>query len=333
MVSKNQGTELLDSVKFLFFLFLNVKKLGRRIETMVLPLEFLQQLKSSDFPNQQEYEAWQRRNLKVLEAGLLLHPCLPLDKKDNAPKRLRVIIQGALEKPMETGKNNEAMQALRSVVVSLACRSLDGSDSDTCHWADGYPLNLKLYQVLLESCFDVDEEASVIEEVDEVLELIKKTWVILGINQMLHNLCFAWILFHRYVITGQVENDLLFASNNLLAEVEKDVRMTVDSVYTKILSYTLSSILGWAEKSLLCYRDIFNSGNIESMQNIVSLGVLSAKILVEDISHDYHRKRKEVDVARDRVDTYIRSSMRNAFSQASFIIRAKVWMMILTMLH
>lgn len=292
------------------------------METMVLPLELLQQYKSSDFPNQQEYEAWQRRNLKVLEAGLLLHPCMPLDRTDSASKRLRMIIQGASKKPIETGKNSESMQALRSVVMSLACRSFDGSVSDICHWADGYPLNLKLYQVLLESCFDVNEETSVIEEVDEVLELITKTWVILGINQMLHNLCFSWILFHRYVMTGQVENDLLFASNNLLAEVENDAKTTTDSVYAKILSSTLSSILGWAEKRLLSYRDIFNSDNIESMQTIVSLGVLSAKILVEDISNDYHRKRKEVDVARDRVDSYIRSSLRNAFAQASFIMCA-----------
>lgn len=52
------------------------------------------------------------------------------------------------------------------------------------------------------------------------------------------------------------------------------------------------------------------------MQNIVSLGVLSAKVLAEDISHEYRRK-KEVDVARDRVDSYVRSSMRTAFAQAS----------------
>lgn len=284
---------------------------------MVLPLELLQQFKTSDFPSQQEYEAWQRRNLKVLEAGLLLYPSLPLDKKDTAPQQLQKIIRGALEKPIETGKHNESMQVLRSVVMSLACRSFDGSVSDTCHWVDGFPLNLRLYQMLLESCFDPNEETSVIEELDEVLDLIKKTWPVLGINQILHNLCFSWVLFHRYVTTGQVDNDLLSASSNLLEEVEQDANGTKDPSYLKILSSTLSSILGWAEKRLLAYRDIFHSGNIESMQNILSLGLLSAKILIEDISHEYRRKRKGVNVARDRVDAYIRSSMRSAFAQAS----------------
>ncbi|XP_022754595.1 uncharacterized protein LOC111302943 [Durio zibethinus] len=288
---------------------------GRRIESVVLPLELLQQLKQSDFTDQQEYDAWQKRNLKVLEAGLLLHPRVPLDKSNNASQRLRQIIHAALERPIETGKNNESMQVLRSAVMSLASRS-DGSLSDSCHWADGIPLNLRLYEMLLETCFDINDETSIVEEVDELTENIKKTWVILGINQMLHNLCFTWVLFYCFVATGQVEMDLLYAADSQLADVAKDAKTTKDPDYAKILSSTLSSILGWAEKRLLAYHDTFDSGNIYTMQGIVSLGVSAAKILVEDVSTEYRRKRKgEVDVARNRIDTYIRSSLRTAFAQ------------------
>ena len=292
-------------------------QLGRRVESMVLPLELLQQLKPADFPNQKEYEAWKRRNLKLLEAGLLLHPHLPLNKADAAPQRLHQIIRGALDKPIDSGKNSESMQVLRGAVMSLACRSFDGSVSETCHWADGFPLNLRLYQLLLDACFDVNDESIVIEELDEVLELIKKTWGILGMNQTLHNLCFLWVLFYHYVATGQVEDDLLFAANNLLMEVEKDAKASKDPEYSKILSSTLSSILGWAEKRLLAYHDSFHSDNTESMQSIVSLAVIAAKILEEDISRENRRKRKEVNVAHDRIDTFIRSSLRSAFAQAS----------------
>lgn len=288
-------------------------QLGRRIESVVLPLELLQQFKSSEFPNRQEYEEWQKRNLKVLEAGLLLHPHLPLDETDIAPQRLQQIIQSASQNPIETGKNSETLQLLRSIVMSLASRSFDGSVTETCHWADGFPLNLQLYRMLLEACFDVNDETSIIEEVDEVLELIKKTWVILGMNKTLHNLCFSWVLFYQFVATGEVEDDLLFASNNLLVEIEKDAKSLKDPVCSKILSSTLNSMLGWAEKGLLAYHDTFQSNNIDSMQSVLSLGVSAAKILV-DVSNVY-RKRKEVDVARGRVDTYIRSSIRTAFSQ------------------
>ncbi|XP_072977774.1 protein unc-13 homolog [Typha angustifolia] len=291
-------------------------QLGRRVESMVLPLELLQQFKASEFPDSHEYEAWQARNLKLLEAGLLLHPLVPLEKSDASAQRLRQIIRGASDRPLETGRNSESMQVLRTAVMSLAYRSLDGSSSDACHWADGFPLNLHLYQMLLEACFDNSEEGSIIDEIDEVLELIKKTWIILGINQMLHNLCFTWILFQHFVSTGQVDNDLLSAADNQLAEVAKDAKATKDPIYSKILSSTLSSIMGWTEKRLLAYHDTFNNSNIEYMQTIVSLGVSAAKILVEDISHEYRRKRKEeTDVARSRIDTYIRSSLRTAFAQ------------------
>ncbi|CAA6671627.1 unnamed protein product [Spirodela intermedia] len=290
-------------------------QLGRRVESMVLPLELLQQFKASDFPDQEEYTSWQARNLKVLDMGLLLHPHVKLSRSDTASQRLRQIINGAYERPLETGKNSESMQVLRSAVMALAGRSSDGSISDKCHWADGIPLNLYLYQILLEACFD-REEGSIIEEVDEVLDLIKKTWSILGIDQVLHNLCFTWALFHHFVITGQVDTDLLFAADNQLAEVAKDVKTNKDPIYSKILSSTLSSIMNWAEQRLLAYHDTFHAGNMDSMYSIVSLGVAAAKILVEDISHEYRRKRKEeVDVARSRVDAYIRSSLRTAFAQ------------------
>lgn len=283
---------------------------------MVVPLELLHQLKVSDFTDQQEYNEWQKRTLRVLDAGLLLHPKIPLDKAQNAAQRLRQIIQGALDRGIETGRNNESLQVLRSAVMSLASRSVDGYES--CHWADGFPLNLRLYEMLLETCFDINDETSIIDEVDELMEQIKKTWTILGINQMLHNLCFTWVLFHRFVATGQVEMELLYAADNQLAEVAKDAKTTKDAEYSKVLSSTLSSILGWAEKRLLAYHETFDSINIETMQGIVSLGVAAAKVLVEDISNEYRRRRKnEVDVARQRIDTYIRSSLRTAFAQAS----------------
>ncbi|MFS7960949.1 putative protein unc-13 [Helianthus anomalus] len=96
---------------------------------------------------------------------------------------------------------------------------------------------------------------------------------------------------------------------------------TKDPTYAKILSSTLTSILGWAEQRLLAYHDTFDNVNINSMQSIVSLGVSAAKIMVEDIYNEYRRRRKnDTDVARSRIDTYIRSSLRTAFVQARFYL-------------
>lgn len=309
-------SESVDSRIRRALLRISAGQVGRRVESMVLPLELLQQFKSSDFTDQEEYEAWQQRNLKILQAGLVVHPYVPLEKSNTAAQRLRQIINGTLDRPIETGRNSETMQLLRNSVMSLASRSSEGSFVEACHWADGPPLNLRLYEVLLEALFDANNETSIVEEVDELMELIKKTWGILGINQMLHNICFTWVLFNRYVTSGQLDNDLLYAADCQLEDVAKDAKTAKDPSYSKILSLTLSSILGWAEKRLLAYHDTFDRANIESMQSIVSLGVSAAKVLVEDISNEYRRKRKgEMDVARNRIDTYIRSSIRTAFAQ------------------
>ncbi|PRQ27524.1 hypothetical protein RchiOBHm_Chr6g0306221 [Rosa chinensis] len=300
-------SEAMDSRVRRALLRISAGQVGRRIESVVVPLELLQQLKSSDFTDPQEHEEWQKRTLKILEAGLLLHPFVPLDKSNSAAQRLRQIIHGALDRPFETGRNNESMQVLRSAVTALASRSSDGL-YDTSHWADGLPLNLRIYEMLLQAVFDNHDETSVIEEVDELMEHIKKTWSILGLNQMLHNLCFTWVLFNRFVATGQVELDLLYAADTQLAEVAKDAKATKDPEYCKILSSTLTSILGWAEKRLLAYHDTFDSSNIDTMQAIVSLGVVAAKILVEDISNEYRRRRKnEVDMM-EKADSSRRAS-------------------------
>lgn len=105
-----------------------------------------------------------------------------------------------------------------------------------------------------------------------------------------------------------VETDLLFAANSLSVEVEKDAKATTDSAWVQ------HWIWFWVgqRKVFLSYHDTFYSDNIDVMPIFVSLAVLTAKILEKDISSG-----KEVDVARDRVDMYIRSSVHSAFSQAS----------------
>ncbi|CAO2188025.1 unnamed protein product [Urochloa humidicola] len=287
----------------------------RPAESVVWPLEFLQKCKASDFPDPLEYEAWQTRNFKLLEAGLVVHPIIPLKKSSSSAKRMRQIIHEAYDGKLEIGRNYESMQRLRSAVMSLACRSLDET-SDECHWADGFPLNLHIYKMLVEACFDV-EEGTVVEEIDETMELLKNVWPIFGVNQMLHNLYFTWELFNHFVMLDQADIELLSATENLLVEVANDAKITKDPDYCDVLSSSLSSIMGWTEKRLLAYHETFNTSNIYSLQYIVSIGISTAKILVEDKdrSHEYHSGAKgDIDVVRSRIETYIHSSLHTAFA-------------------
>ncbi|KAF4364808.1 hypothetical protein G4B88_025527 [Cannabis sativa] len=305
-----------------------VGQMGRRAETIILPLELLRHLKPSEFNDSHEYHLWQKRQLKILEAGLLLHPSIPLEKPNTFATRLRDIIRAGESKPIDTGKNSDTMRTLCNSVVSLSWRSPNGSTpTDVCHWADGFPVNVHVYVALLQSIFDVRDETLVLDEVDELLELMKKTWSTLGITRQIHNVCFTWVLFHQYVATAMVEQDLLYASHTMLAEVASDAKkLDRDVVWAKILSSVLGSILGWAEKRMLRYHDYFLKGNVSQIENLLPLALSASRILGEDFtiteggSGSKGKDKRDmtvvvVDSSRDRVDHYIRSSVKNAFAK------------------
>ena len=287
---------------------------------VLLPLELLQQIRLADFGDVREYQLWQKRQLKALELGLLLHPYISLSQSDNAAQqRLRKILHSSLEKPLETGKNSESMQALRNAAMSLASRTDGGDDGkklDVCHWADGFPFNLHLYQTMLSCCFDRADETNIIDEVDDVIDVLKKTWGILGITQALHNVCFMWVLFRQFIVTGQTDVDLLKATESQMGEVTNDAKETKDPRYLLVLRSVLTSIQAWSENRLFAYHDTFPTGAKGSMENLLPVALTAAKILHEDIAHEFRRRRKEeIDVSSSRIELYVRSSLKTAFAQ------------------
>ncbi|KAF6156235.1 hypothetical protein GIB67_030238 [Kingdonia uniflora] len=296
-----------------------VGQMGRRAETIILPLELLRHLKPSEFSDAHEYHFWQKRQLKILEVGLVLYPSIPVDKGNTHAMHLRDIIEGTEMRAIDTGKNSETMRTLCNSVVSLSWRSSNGSPADVCHWADGYPINIHIYISLLYSIFDSKDDTLVLDEIDELLELMKKTWSTLGLNRMIHNVCFTWVLFQQYVATAQVEQDLLCASLAMLAEITNDLKKVErDPIYTKILSSALGSMQTWSDQRLLDYHECFQKENIGLMENLLPLALSAARILEEDLSNLGVIQEQEdvtMDAMGNRVDFYIRSSLRNAFAK------------------
>ncbi|KAE8703040.1 hypothetical protein F3Y22_tig00110474pilonHSYRG00008 [Hibiscus syriacus] len=298
-----------------------VGQMGRRSETIILPLELLRHLKPSEFNDMDEYHFWQRRQLKVLEAGLVNHPLVPIEKSNSLAIRLREIIRASKIKPIDTNKNSDMMRTLCNCIVSLSWRSANGASSDVCHWADGFPLNIHIYISLLQAIFDISDGTLVLDEVDELLELMKKTWSTLAINRPIHNVCLTWVLFQQYVETNQMEPDLLFASYSMLTEVAIDVKKPdPEASYVKLLSSMLVSMQKWAEKRLLNYHEYFNKQTVGGVENLLHLALSSMKLLGEDVTIMEEEGNEKgdtmlVDSTSDRVDHYIRSSVKNAFTK------------------
>jgi hypothetical protein len=56
------------------------------------------------------------------------------------------------------------LRSLREIAIPLAERPARGDlTGEVCHWADGYPLNVRLYEKLLLSVFDMLDEGKLTE--------------------------------------------------------------------------------------------------------------------------------------------------------------------------
>ncbi|KAL9401334.1 hypothetical protein Peur_005183 [Populus x canadensis] len=175
--------------------------------------------------------------------------------------------------------------------------------------------------ITFSACVNGDETL-VLDEVDELVELIKKAWSALGINRPIHNLCLAWVLFQQYVLTSQVEPDLLYATHAMLStEVANDAKKPDrEAMYVKLLSSMLASMQGWAERRLLHYHDYFQRGNVFLIENLLPLALSASKILGEDVTITEGAGKDKgdtqiVDSSGDRVDHYIRASVKKAFAK------------------
>ncbi|CAN6269908.1 unnamed protein product [Urochloa humidicola] len=279
-------------------------QMSRKVESLVLPLELLRHLKPSDFSDTTEHRTWQLRQLKVLEAGLVSHPSVPLDRGNPAAAALR-----------ETTIPSLDVRALSAAATALSWRS-----GDACRWADGYPLNVHLYLSLLRAVFDSKDETAVLDEVDELLELFRKAWSVLGLNRMLHDVCFTWLLFEKYVTTGQVEPDLLGAILRMLELLSDDVeKQDGEPWHLRILGATLASMHSWAEDKLLDYHEAFGVGGhtAGSMEKVVSLAVLAATMrgALGVSGGDLSPAAAGSVSAVEQVERYVRSSVRRAFTR------------------
>lgn len=151
---------------------------------------------------------------------------------------------------------------------------------------------------------------------------MKKTWFTLGINRSIHNVCFTWVLFYQYVVTSEMEPDLLYASHAMLTEVTKDAKKPDrDVIFLRILFSVMSSMRSWSEKRLHHYHDYFQRGTVGLIENALPLALTASKIMGEEVvlpgleGTNDQKGESLLGSSKERVNSYIRSSLQNAFTK------------------
>ncbi|KAL2478154.1 hypothetical protein Fot_47168 [Forsythia ovata] len=309
-----------------------VGKVGKRMDTLLIPLELLCCISRTEFSDKKSYIRWQKRQLNMLEEGLVNQPVVGFGESGRKLNDLRVLLAKIEESeslPPSTGElqRTECLRSLRDIAIPLAERPARGDlTGEICHWADGYHLNVRLYEKLLLSVFDVLDEGKLTEEVEEMLELFKSAWRILGITETIHYTCYAWVLFRQFVITGE-QGILQHAIEQLKKIPLKEQRGPQERLHLKSLTCRVESEKGfeeltflqsfllpiqkWADKLLADYHLHFAEGS-KMMENVVVVAMVVRRLLLEEPELAIY-SLPVTDA--EQIESYVSSSIKNAFAR------------------
>lgn len=307
-------------------------KSGKRMDSLLIPVELLCCVSRTEFSDKKAYLRWQKRQLNMLAEGLINHPVVGFGESGRKATDLKSLLQRIEESeslPASAGEvqRAECLKSLTEVATSLAERPARGDlTGEVCHWADGYHLNVRLYEKLLLCVFDMLNEGKLTEEVEEILELLKSTWRVLGITETIHYTCYAWVLFRQYVITS--EQGLLRHAIQQLNKIPlkeqrgpqerihlKTLQCRVENEEISFLESFLSPIRSWADKQLGDYHLHFAEGSLV-MEDTVSVAMITWRLLLEESDRAMHSSSLD----REQIESYISSSIKNTFTRMSLTI-------------
>lgn len=321
-------------------------RVGKRMDTLLVPLELLFVTTPEDFPDQKSFLSWEKRQLNLLEEGLVNHPSTSFDMADRLRADLKLLLgrilqDQFLQAPVGPMQRAENLKALWGIAIALAEGLGNGEQSaEFCHWADGYHLNVRLYEMLLSSVFDRFGAGQIVEEVEEILELLKSTWRVLGITQTVHDTCYTWVLFRQFALTGEATL-LLHATQQMKRIASDGQRGAQERSYMKSLRSTskgndgsqeltyvqavLIPIKLWADKRLENYHVHFLE-DLGKMDSLVTVAMIASRLIADEIDQSGNNKLSStadiVAVAKQAKD-YISSSLAQAFERALEAVDSK----------
>lgn len=320
-------------------------KVGKRMDTLLIPLEFLFVVSPNDFEDMKEYYRWRKRQLNLLEEGILVHPAISLEEPDKVGSEMRFLIAKVEEAKEATVSGEtyvEALRALQGYVSLLAERAREGDQmGEFCHWADGYHLNVWLYEMLLCSVFDIMNEGKIMEEVEEILELLKSTWRVLGISQTVHDACYTWVLFRQFSLTG--EESLLYNATQQMKRIAPNAqRSAQERVYMQSLrsitksdgsctelTYVQSLLIPiklWVDKQLEDYHLHFSEA-LDKMEALVTVAMVTSKLIADEADQSVNIKgfgTAEMTAVAKQAKDYICSSIQLAYERALHAVNIKM---------
>ncbi|WOL10032.1 hypothetical protein Cni_G18786 [Canna indica] len=294
-----------------------------------ISLHLLNVISSFDFPSERSYMRWLRRQANVLEEFLLHSTSFLSDASMEQTKlvsRLRSIEEWA-----STDGCTETLKALKNWASELSSMPKKfGIPHETYYWTWAYHFNIKLYERLLYSVFDVLDDGELLQEAEEILAVVRLTWPILGVTEKMHAALFAWVLFLQFIQTGELK--LLKLT---LVELHKALSCQDDDaieLYTsslscsvladggtrvlKLVDSVLFNIKIWSCNQLKDYHLHFDKDTSTTFENVVALAVLSGSHFPDECAEIKHTSPLAENLAASKlIHMFVEKSIEAAYRQ------------------
>ncbi|XP_073136594.1 protein unc-13 homolog isoform X2 [Henckelia pumila] len=313
--------------------FTSGKPCGEDVDVPQLSLALLTGILRTDFPSEKSYIHWKNRQANILEELL----------SSDHNKNRKQMIGASLAKirnpeewdlKMSPSERSDFLLVIRQ--VALAFSSMPGRfgiEGETYYWTTGYHLNIRLYEKILCSIFDILEESQIIEEAEEVLELIKLTWSMLGITQKLHHALFAWVLFQQFVaaedmalldyalrevekvLSGEVCDDREVAYTNSLT---CSTFSNGHEIRLSLLQSIFLSISSWCDSKLQDYHLHFSQKKL-FFERVVAMGLSAGnEVFVPQINTEFGGVGTSSELVTGKIRVYVEKSLDAACRRVTY---------------
>lgn len=313
-------------------------KTSERIDIPQISLGLLNGMSNYDFSNEKAYAQWKKRQANILEELLCL-----ANNRTSGDRKVRSLL-AKVKTPkdwalMPPSQQAEVLSAINEVLsVRSYASAAFGIHGETYYWTAGYHLNIRLYEKLLFSVFDILEEGQLVEEADEILKLIKLTWSILGINQRLHNALYGWVLFKQFVGTdeGVLLDCAILEMQKVISDDKHDEKeeqymnsLSCSTVYNgrelklSVLQALFLSMSIWCENKLQFYHLYFHQKPC-FFKEVVTLALAVWSYAFDESGEvKFTKSNSSVEVTNRRFRTYVVMSIKKAYLQVASAIDLK----------
>ncbi|CAM8980278.1 unnamed protein product [Rhodiola kirilowii] len=243
---------------------------SRQLSIPQIIVELLSGISRSDFFNEKSYVQWKNRKANVLKEIFCFSSDHMVSESSEIKNSISKIVSDNSWDVVKTPNEQSALSAIIKWDLNLSSKpGKFGMIGETYYWAACYHINLRIYIRLLSAVFDILDDAQILEEVEEILQLIRVTWPVLGITEKIHSALYGWVLFLQFIETDQPE-----MLENAILEFRKV--LTAEDGDGKEMLYI---------NSLLCSKG-FN--NVDLKLNLVHAILFSIGIWCNEKMLDYH---------------------------------------------